>query len=136
MNIAAITSTNSAANLASLQQMRTELLEKGVNSSKSANSSRDPAAIKKAAGQFEAIILRQLLAPTIEPIMNGGLGGTEGSGGSIYGYMLTDALAGSLSKGGGLGLGSMLEKQLSPHALRVDNKNSGNPAAQSSTFIR
>jgi peptidoglycan hydrolase FlgJ len=136
MNIAAISSTNSAANLASLQQMRTELWEKGVNSSTSANSSRDPAAIKKAAGQFEAIILRQLLAPTIEPIMNGGLGGTGGTGGSIYGYMLTDALAGSLSKGGGLGLGAMLEKQLSPHAIRDDNKNSGNDAAQSSTFIR
>lgn len=136
MNIAAISSTNSAANLASLQQMRTELLEKGGNSSKSANSSRDPAAIKKAAGQFEAIIIRQLLGPTIEPIMNGGLGGTGGSGGSIYGYMLTDALASSLSKGGGLGLGTMLEKQLTPHAPRVDNKNDGNTAVQSSTFIR
>ncbi|MFT3868999.1 MAG: rod-binding protein [Nibricoccus sp.] len=136
MNIAAISSSNSAANLASLQQLRTELLEKGVNSSPSANSSRDPAAIKKAAGQFEAIILRQLLAPTVEPIMNGGLGGSGDSGGSIYGYMLTDTLASSLSKGGGLGLGAMLEKQLSPRVPRVDNKTGGNTAAQSSTFIR
>jgi len=136
MNISAISSTNSAANLASLQQMRAELLEKGVNSSTSANSSRDPPAIKKAAGQFEAIIIRQLLGPTIEPIMNGGLGGAGGSGGGIYGYMLTDALASSLSKGGGLGLGSMLEKQLSPRAPRDDNKNDGNNAVQSSTFIR
>lgn len=139
MNIAAISSSSSAANLASLQQMRTELLEKGVNSSPSTKSSRDPAAIKKAAGQFEAIILRQLLAPTIEPIMNGGLGGEKGSGGSggsIYGYMLTDTLASSLSKGGGLGLGAMLEKQLTPRTPRVDKQTDDLVTAKPSTFIR
>jgi len=136
MNIAAISSANSASNLASLQQMRTELFEKGVNSSKSTNSSRDPAAIKKAAGQFEAIIIRQLLEPTIEPIMNGGLGGEKSSGGSIYGYMVTDTLANSLAKGGGMGLGHMLEKQLTPHSARVDNKTGESVSAKPSTFIR
>jgi len=136
MNIAAISSANSAANLASLQTLRAELSENGVNSSKSTNSGRDPAAVKKAASQFEAIILRQLLAPTIEPIMSGGVGGEKSAGGSIYGYMLTDTLAGSLAKGGGLGLGSMLERQLTPHTARVDNKTDGTDAAQPSTFIR
>ncbi len=77
--------------------------------------------VKKAASQFEAIILRQLLAPSIEPMMNGGLGGTGGgSGGGVYGYMLTDVLAGSLGSAGGLGLGAMLEKQLSPRAPAPD----------------
>lgn len=80
--------------------------------------------VKKAASQFEAIILRQLLAPSIEPMMSGGLGGSGGgAGGGVYGYMLTDVLAGSLGSAGGLGLGAMLEKQLSPRV----------PAAASTT---
>ncbi|MBL9205553.1 MAG: rod-binding protein [Opitutaceae bacterium] len=73
-----------------------------------------PADVKKAASQFEAIILRQLLTPAIEPIMSGGLGGAGGSGGGVYGYMLTDVLATSLSQGGGLGLAQMLSRQLTP----------------------
>lgn len=68
--------------------------------------------IRKAAGQFEAIIIRQLLAPAIEPAMKG-LGGEGGGGGGVYGYMLTDALANSLSQGQGMGLANMLEKQFS-----------------------
>ena len=78
-----------------------------------AKSQPSPADIKKAAAQFEAIIMRQLLAPSIEPIMAGGLGGAGGTGGSMYGYLLTDTLADSLAQGGGLGLARMLEKQFS-----------------------
>lgn len=77
-----------------------------------------PEDIKRAAGQFEAIILRQLLTPAIEPLMNGGLTGEGGSGGGgVYGYMLTDVLADSLSKGGGLGLTQMLSRQLTPRGF-------------------
>jgi len=74
--------------------------------------------IHAAAQQFEAIILRQLLTPAIDPLMSHGLGGDSkqngGGGGGIYGYLVTDVLATSLSKGGGLGLSRMLEKQLTP----------------------
>lgn len=77
-------------------------------------SAKDPAAIGKAVQQFEAIILRQLLEPSIRPVMSGGLGGGDDAGGGIYGYMLTDALAGSIAKGGGLGLAHVLEQQLAP----------------------
>ena len=88
-----------------------------------------PGEIKKVASQFEAIILRQMLAPTIEPIMSGGSGsgGSSGGGGGagVYGYMVTDVLANSMSKGGGLGLASMLEKQLSPkHPALSSSDNS------------
>ncbi len=69
--------------------------------------------LKKAATQFETIILRQLLGPSIEPMMNGGLGDAAGGGGGIYGYLLTDVLCGSLGASGGLGLGRMLERKLS-----------------------
>ena len=86
-----------------------------------------PADIKKVASQFEAIILRQMLGPTIEPIMSGGSGssGSEGGGGGagVYGYMVTDVLANAMSKGGGLGLASMLEKQLSPKHPALSSSN-------------
>lgn len=134
MNISAISSTSSASNVAALQSLRSDLAATGVNSSKPANSSKDPAAIKKAASQFEAIILRQLLAPSIEPVMSGGLGGEQNAGSSIYGYMLTDSLANSLSQAGGLGLGRMLEKQLTPRSSATDNKDSGQSSATPSTL--
>jgi flagellar protein FlgJ len=87
-----------------------------------ASSSAQPSAkqIQAAARQFEAIILRQLLSPAIEPLMSHGLGGNsagKGSGsggGGVYGYLVTDVLANSLSQGGGLGLARMLGKQLTP----------------------
>ena len=85
-----------------------------------APASASPSAkqIQAAARQFEAIILRQLLNPAIEPLMSHGLGGdskANGSGGGgVYGYLVTDVLANSLSQGGGLGLARILEKQLTP----------------------
>lgn len=74
--------------------------------------------IRAAARQFEAIILRQLLTPAIEPLMSGGLSGeSKAKGGSgVYGYFATDVLANSLSQGNGLGLAKMLEKQLTPRS--------------------
>lgn len=89
----------------------------GASAEKRAQTPED---IKKAAGQFEAIILRQLLTPAIEPLMSGGLaggGGAASGGGGVYGYMLTDTLADSLSKGGGLGLTQMLSRQLTPRGF-------------------
>lgn len=65
---------------------------------------------KQAAAQFEAIIIRQLLEPVMKPAMSS-LGGEGCAGSDIYGYMLTDAMANQLSKGGGLGLARVLEKE-------------------------
>jgi flagellar protein FlgJ len=130
MNVSAINSSSPAADIASMQLMRADSSE--VNSSPSTNSARDPVAIRKAAESFEAIILRQLLTPTIEPLMSGSLGGTPGpasGGGSVYGYMLTDTLANSLSKGGGLGLARMIEKQLTPRGAATDITDSGQALA-------
>jgi Rod binding domain-containing protein len=58
--------------------------------------------------QFESILLRQFLDKSVSSMMGTGAGSEE------YGYMLTDALSQSLAKGGGLGMASILEKQLSP----------------------
>jgi flagellar protein FlgJ len=94
--------------------------------SRAARSSDD---VSRAAGQFEAIILRQLLTPTIEPLMSGGLGGAGGSGGGVYGYMLTDVLATSLGAAGGLGLSKMLTQQLTPRGAPTNESTAATPEA-------
>ena len=60
----------------------------------------------EAARQFEAIMLRQMLDESLGKVFN------KGPGGHIYGYMITDALADGISKGGGLGLARVIESQL------------------------
>ncbi|HYC72679.1 MAG TPA: rod-binding protein [Opitutaceae bacterium] len=79
--------------------------------------------VKAAAGQFEAILLRQFLTESVGNIMG------SGAGGNVYGYMLTDLLAAKLSEGGGLGLGPLLERQLAPRpaVLRPDAGAKENP---------
>lgn len=116
---AALFAAQQASSSASTVRADRAALAAQLTEEKSPGLQNDPATIKKAASQFEAIIIRQLLAPSIEPIMSGGVGG-DSAGGSIYGYMLTDSLADNLSKGGGLGLARMLEKQFSPHPARTD----------------
>jgi len=136
MNVAAINSSSAAANIAAMQTLRADPATSEVNSSLSTKSNRDPAAIKKVAASFEAIILRQLLAPAIEPMMSGGLGGSQGpatGGGGVYGYMLTDTLANSLSQGGGFGLARMLEKQFTPRGAATDIIDSGQADAHQKT---
>lgn len=59
--------------------------------------------------QFESVLLRQFLDKSVGSMMG------SGAGSDVYGYMLTDALSQSLAKGGGLGMSSILEKQLTPH---------------------
>ncbi len=131
MNVSAINPSSSAASIASLQAWHVDQAKTGANALKATNSSRDPAAIKKAASQFEAIILRQLLAPSIEPMMNGSLGGAKSSGGSMYGYMLTDALSTNIAQGGGLGLARVLERQFNPRTAASDTTDTDKPAADS-----
>ncbi|HET7536590.1 MAG TPA: rod-binding protein [Candidatus Didemnitutus sp.] len=71
--------------------------------------------VKAAASQFEAILLRQFLQNSVGGLM----GGESGSGGNVYGYMLTDVLANKLSEGGGLGLANILQKQLTPRGMNA-----------------
>jgi Rod binding domain-containing protein len=58
--------------------------------------------------QFESVLLKQFLDKSVGSMMG------SGAGSDVYGYMLTDALSQSLAKGGGLGLSSILERQLAP----------------------
>ena len=64
--------------------------------------------VRAAAGQFEAIIVRQLLQESVGKIMG------KGPAGDMYGFMLTDTIANKITEGGGLGLSQMLAQQLTP----------------------
>lgn len=76
--------------------------------------SADPAAQRAAVGaQFEAILVRQLLGKTMTKMLGSG----EGAAASVYGDMLTDTIATQLTTGPGLGLGRVIEKQLTPRGL-------------------
>ncbi len=108
MNVAAVSSALGLANRPEGPQDR--------------NGPTTPEDVKKVAEQFEAIIVRQLLKPAIDPIMSGGGGqggAIGGGGGGVYGYLLTDVLAGSLAEGGQLGFAHLIEQQLTPDALKA-----------------
>jgi Rod binding domain-containing protein len=68
---------------------------------------------RQVAAQFEAILVRQLLGKSVASM----LGGASDTAGSVYGDMLTDSLAQNLTAGQGLGLGRMIERQLTPRGL-------------------
>ena len=80
----------------------------GVNA---ATASAKPDKTAEAAQNFEAILLRQFLSESMKSLLQ------DGPGGQVYGYLLTDTLASSMSKAGGLGLASILQTQFSknPH---------------------
>jgi Rod binding domain-containing protein len=63
--------------------------------------------LEKAAGEFEAIFVKQLLKEAK-------VGGAQKSGG--YGDMAVDALASGIQKGGGLGLAKRIEQALASHS--------------------
>ena len=71
-----------------------------------ASPAQRPEDLKKAAQQFESILLRQFLSESMKSLLEGG------QSGQFYGYLLTDSLAGSISEAGGLGLCSVLQAQL------------------------
>ena len=79
-------------------------------------SASTPGTVKKAsnpsevARQFEAILVRQMLSESMKSMLE------HGKDGQVYGYYLTEALADGITKGGGLGLRSILESQLRQQA--------------------
>ena len=74
--------------------------------------------------QFEAILVRQLLGPTMSSM----LGDDGGVAGSVYGDILTDTFSQQLTRGGGMGLGRLLEKQLAPRVSQTTSNASATTA--------
>jgi Rod binding domain-containing protein len=96
MNLSPITS--SGASLASLSP---EVSMTGGSTALSPAS--NPQEVSR---QFEAILMRQMLSESMKSFVE------QGQAGQVYGYFITDALAETLTKAGGLGIRSVIEAQL------------------------
>jgi len=71
--------------------------------------------IGEASRQFEAVLLRQFLSESQKPVINSEF--TDNSSeASIYQDMVTNQLADTLSRQGGIGLARTVERQLTPPA--------------------
>ena len=116
MNISTITASLGAA----AQPLR-ETGEFGGSEARGINSPSDR---KKVAAQFEAVLVRQLLSKSVGSM----LGGADYVAGTVYGDMMTDALAQKLTAGVGLGLGRFIEKQLTPRGVPADLQEGQTPA--------
>lgn len=92
-----------------------------------------PAAQRTAvAAQFEAVLVRQLLGPTISSMLKSGEGSVSGN---VYGDMLADSLSQQLSAGRGLGLGRYIEQQLTPRGEQT-NPSAGDPGLSARSDVR
>src|SRR5450432_1350838 len=99
MNIASIASIQSPAPAPYAKIDRHALAEKSPEAQR-----------KQVSSQFEAIMVRQMLSKSVSSMM----GGSDSVAGGVYGDMMTDVLSQQLTAGRGLGLGRLLEKQLTP----------------------
>lgn len=66
----------------------------------------DKTKLAEASRQFEGVLLRQFLSESLKSLTN------NGASGQVYGYFLNDAIADSITKGGGLGLASVFQAQI------------------------
>jgi Rod binding domain-containing protein len=70
--------------------------------------------------EFEAVLLRSYLSEALKPLTKDG--SAFGGNNSIYGYMITDALANSLSSSGTFGFSNLMQAQLAgPATLDHDD---------------
>jgi flagellar protein FlgJ len=74
--------------------------------------------IAEASRQFEAILVRQFLSESQKPVIQSEFTDNSAESG-IYQDFVTNQLAESLSRGGGIGLAQMFERQLSHPAATV-----------------
>lgn len=119
MNIAAIANPSSPATVAQAQAADLSVARSGPAHRKplSGAALRNASAgeqRKAVAQQFEAILVRQMLNKTMTSMLGSEKGGPAAN---VYGDMLTDNFATQLTAGPGLGLGRMLEKQLTPRGV-------------------
>ena len=85
-----------------------------------ANQSPDPAKLGKAGGQFEGMLVRQILQEGLKPLL-ATPPGSGGSGSDIYSYFVTDALANNVTAKRGIGIAAMLQTQLTPHSHQTSS---------------
>jgi flagellar protein FlgJ len=75
--------------------------------------------ITEASRQFEAVLLRQILADATKTVFKSSVNAASSSDG-IYQDMITNTLADKISRAGGFGLSRVLNQQLQ-HELRTES---------------
>lgn len=70
----------------------------------------EEAKLASAAGEFEALLLRQFLNEALKPLTENGA--SFGGNSPVYNYFITDTLASSLSKSGAFSYSSLIQAQL------------------------
>jgi len=70
---------------------------------RAAGKTKDPS---EAARQFEALLVKQILSESMKSMFE------KGEGSQVFGYFLEDTLADGITKGGRMGLRSVIEAQL------------------------
>ena len=81
------------------------------------------AASKEVTTQFEALLLRQYLKDALKPIFGGGFLKETGGAHDMYRYFFTDAIAEGVARGGGLGLSSVLQQQITQFSDHGDDQS-------------
>ena len=107
MSIPALNRAVTAANLP---------LEKLASSTKVGDREK----IAEVSRQFEAVLLRQILAQSQKPLFQSSLAGSSSSN-AIYQDMVTQQLADRISHGGSFGFAKVLEKQLASQNIKKDS---------------
>jgi len=92
-------------------------LEQLANNSKLSETEK----IDELSRQFEAVLLRQILAQSQKPLVQSSLAGTSGAGNAIYQDMISQQLADRISRGGSFGFAKVLEKQLDNQYIKKDH---------------
>ena len=78
--------------------------------------------IAEASRQFEAVLLHQFLSESQKPVITSEFTDNSNASG-IYQDMISNQLADSLSRNGGIGLAKIFERQLTPHAAPAGKPN-------------
>jgi Rod binding domain-containing protein len=81
--------------------------------------------IGEASRQFEAVLLRQILADATKTVFKSSMN-PESSSDGIYQDMITNTLADKISRAGGFGLSRVLNQQLQ-HELQTDSTPTEDP---------
>ena len=71
--------------------------------------------------EFEAVLLRQYLSEALKPVTKDG--GLFAAGNQVYGYLITDALARSLSGGSVFGFSTLMQAQLAGALENHENES-------------
>lgn len=89
-------------------QMKSTALDRPLAAARAAKT---PDGVRKAAVEFEAMFLTEMLQPMFEGLKTTGLFG-EGQAGSIYRSLLLDQYGKSMAKAGGIGIADAVAREM------------------------